>query len=148
MSSRKFQQKLSFKFPYETFIRNFLTLLNVNKSTGLDNIGLKILKFSANILTPVLTFIVNKSIITGGFPTCSLWKEAKAMPLFKSGANDDVNNYRPISILPTISKLTEKWVDSQFSAYLNNFDLLHNSQSGFRPQYSTESALTHMVDSC
>ena len=129
----------------ETFVRNFLTLLNVNKSTGLDNIGPKILKLSANILTPSLTFIVNRSIISREFP--SSWKEAKVKPLFKSGANDDVNNCRPISILPTISKLIEKWVDSQFSAYLNNFDLLHNSQSGFRSKYSTESALTHMEDS-
>ena len=119
--------------------------MNVNKSIGLDNTGPKILKLSANILTPSLTFIVNKSIISGEFP--SSWKESKVKPLFKSGANDDVNNYQPISILPTISKLIEKWEDSQFSAYLNNFDLLHKSQSGFRPKYSAESALTHIVDS-
>ena len=119
--------------------------MNISKSTGLDNIGPKILKLSASISTPSLTFIVNKSIISGEFP--SSWKEANVKPLLKSGANDDVNNYRPISFLPTISKLIEKWADSQFSAYLNNFDLLHKSQRGFRPKYSAESTLTHMVDS-
>ena len=129
----------------DTYVRNFLSLLNTNKSTGIDNIGPKILKLSANVITPSITFIVNKSIKSGEFPNA--WKEAKVKPLFKSGAKSDVNNYRPISILPTISKLIEKWVNNQFLEYLNTFDLLHKSQSGFRPKYSTESALIQMVDS-
>ena len=102
-----------------------------------DNIGPKILKLSANI--------VNKSITVGEFPC--LWKEAKVKPLFKSGAKDEINNYRPISVLPTFSKLIEKWVDSQFFKYLDNFNLLNKSQSGFRPKHSTESALILMIDS-
>ena len=68
-------------------------------------------------------------------------------PLFKSGDRDDINNYRPISILSTLSKLIEKWVDINFSLFLNNFNLLHKSQSGFRVKHSTESALILMVDS-
>ena len=128
-----------------TFVRKFLSNLNVNKSTGLDNIGPKIPKLSANILSPSLMYIVNKSITVGKFPC--LWKEAKVKPLFKSGAKDEINNYRPISILPTVSKLIEKWVDSQFFKYLDNFNLLHKSQSGFRPKHSTESALILMIDS-
>ena len=128
-----------------TFVRNFLSNLNINKSTGLDNIGPRILKLSANVLAPSLLFIVNKSLITGKF-TCS-WKEAKVKPLFKTGAKDDKNNYRPISILPTVSKLIEKWVESQFSKYLNEYNLLHQSQSGFRSKHSTESAIVRMIDS-
>ena len=128
-----------------SFIRTFLSNLNVNKSTGLDNIGPRILKLSANVLAPSLLYIVNKSLITGEFP-CS-WKEAKIKPLFKSGAKDDKNNYRPISILPTVSKLIEKWVENKFSEYLNEYDLLHQSQSGFRSNHSTESAIVRMIDS-
>ena len=94
----------------ETFVNNFLSMLNLNRSTGIDNIGPKILKLSANVITSSLTFIVNKSIISGEFP--SSWKKAKVKPLFKSGAKDDVNNYRHISILPTLSKLIEKWFNS------------------------------------
>ena len=60
---------------------------------------------------------------------------------------DDINNYRPISILPTISKLIEKWVNINFSLLLNNFSLLHKSQSGFRAKHSIESAMILMVDS-
>ena len=134
--------KFNISLTNETFVRKFLTNLNVNQSTGLDNIGPKILKL-AKVLTPSLTFIVNKSILSDEFP--SYWKETKVKPLLKSGANDDINNYRPISF-PTVSKLIEKWVDSQFSVYLNNFNLLHKSQSGFRPKHSTETALIHMID--
>ena len=132
-------------FTNQTFIRKFLLNLNVRKSTGLDNIGPRILKLSANIITPSLEFIINKSISTGKFP--SVWKEAKVKPMFKNGNKEDVNNYRPISILPTISKIIEKWVENQFSKYLNDFNLLHKTQSGFRPKHSTESALILMIDS-
>ena len=93
-----------------------------------------------------MTHVVNKSMISGEIPTCSSWKEAKVKPLFKSGAKDVVNNYRPISILPTLAKLIEKWVNNQFLEYLNSFDLLHKSHSGFLPMHPTKSALTQMVD--
>ena len=83
--------------------------------------------------------------MSGEFP--SLWKEAKAKPLFKAGAKDDVNNYIPISILPTLSKIIEKWVNKQFLEYIDSFDSLHKSQSGFRPKHSSESAFTQIVDS-
>ena len=121
----KVPNDVEFKIPSINvgFVRNFLSNLNVNKSTGLDNIGPKILKISANIIAPSLVYIINKSICTGSFP--NIWKEAKIKPLFKSGDKDDINNYRPISILPTISKLIEKWVDINFSLFLNNFNLLH-----------------------
>ena len=66
------------------------------------------LKKAANILTTSLTFIVDKSILSGEFSYS--WKEAKAKPSFKSGSKDGVSNYMPISILPTISKLFEKWL--------------------------------------
>ena len=145
--SAKVPSDTEFKIPMttHTFVKKFLSSLNVNKSTGLDNIGPKILKLSADVITPSILYIVNKSISISQFP--DLWKEAKVKPLFKSGCKDDINNYRPISILPTVSKLIEKWVEMQFSQYLNEFNLLHKSQSGFRPRHLTESALILMVDS-
>ena len=74
-------------------------------------------------------------------------KRQKVKPLYKAGGKEDVNDYRPISILPTLSKLIEKWVESQFSQFLNDFQLLHKSQSGFRSKHSTEYALILMIDS-
>ena len=105
-----------------TFVRIFLT--NLNKSTDLDNIAPRVLMIAANVSAPSLTFIVNKNIISGEFP-CS-WKEAKVKPLFKFGAKDDVNNYRPISILPPIPNLIETWIDNQFMTYLNTYFCLIN----------------------
>ena len=97
-----------------------------------------------NVLAPSITFMIDKSIETGGFPsTC---KNAKVSPIFKTGDKDDVNNYRPISILPTISKVIEKWIEIKLMSYLDEYSLLHKNQSGFRKGHSTESALICMTD--
>ncbi len=98
----------TFEIPHvsEQFVRKFVSRLDVSKATGLDNIGPRLLKLSANEIAASLTILVNKSITSCKVP--NVWKSAKVMPLFKSGAKDEVNNYRPISILPTLSKLIEK----------------------------------------
>ena len=82
---------------------------------------------------------MNKCIINGKFPNS--WKQAKVNILFKCGAHADINNYRPISILPTLSKLIEKFMQDHLMTYLNTFDILHQFQSGFRSGHSTETAL-------
>ena len=64
--------------------------------------------------------------------------------LFKTGDASSCDNYRPISILPTLSKIIEKHVHDELMSHLNNFDLFHKTQSGFRKKYSTESALVYM----
>ena len=60
---------------------------------------------------------------------------------FKEDLKTDPNNYRPISVLPVVSKLIERVVFNQLYEYLNNNKLLTESQSGFRPMFSTETAL-------
>ena len=67
-----------------------------------------------------------------------MWKHARVSPVFKTGSKDEVNYYRPTSVLPTLSKLIEKWININLSAFLNNHELLHKTQSGFREGYSTE----------
>ena len=66
--------------------------------------------------------------------------------LHKAGNMDDVNNYRPISVLPVLSKIIERHVHNHLSEYLNVYDLIYKNQSGFRKQYSTETALAYIVD--
>ncbi len=82
--------------------------------------------------------------MTGVFPES--WKHALVIPLFKYGDPDVVSNYRPISILPIVSKILEKSVAKQLSNYLENNNLLTISQHGFRPKLSTETTLTTITD--
>ncbi len=127
-----------------SFVYSFLSQLDTSKATGLDFIGPRLLKVASHSITPSITYVVNRSLTSGVFP--KTWKQAKVHPIFKNGAKDEANNYRPISILPTLSKVIEKWVQKHFMHYLNTFNLLHQTQSGFRAGHSTESALILMID--
>ena len=91
--------------------------MKTNKAVGLDKISARLLKDSVDVITPSLTALFNLSPQMRNVP--SLWKTAKVIPLFKKGDKQDVSNYRPISILPTMSKIVEKAVHS----HLTNLDL-------------------------
>ena len=118
---------------------NLIQKIPSNKASGLDNISARLLKEASPIVTRSLTFIINQSIATGIFPNA--WKRARVSPIFKEDLRTDPNNYRPISVLAVVSKLIERVVFNQLYEYLNNNNLLTESQSGFRPMFSTETAL-------
>ena len=107
-------------------------------------ISARLLKSSANTITPSVTKLLNLSIRTGKFP--KLWKCSKITALFKSGDRTNASNYRPISILPILSKILEKAVHSQLYQYLVTNNLLTRKQFGFRKGLSTVSALTSFAD--
>ena len=73
------------------------------------------------------------------------WKVAKVLPLHKAGSVVDPNNYRPISILPTVAKLTERVICNQLMSYLQHHCILSEEQHGFRPGHCTESAMLDAV---
>ena len=100
---------------------------------------------AASIITPSLTAIFTKSIITGIYPT--EWKMARVTPVFKKGEKSDLNNYHPISVIPVVSKVFEKTVYDQLYQYLNDNQLLSSCQSGFRPLHSTLTALLEATNS-
>ena len=87
----------------------------------------------------------NQSISTGIVPT--EWKLARVTPIFKKGARQDVNNYRPISIIPAVAKIFERIIYNQLYEYLNVNDLLANCQSGFRSIHSTLTSLLEATNS-
>ena len=89
--------------------------VNVAKATGHDNIPNKILKIAAPVISLSLADLFNLSITTNTFPDD--WKVAKVFPLFKSGERNDPNNFRPISVLPTIARVFERLVYEQMYAY-------------------------------
>ena len=88
-----------------------------------------------------MVHLCNLSLKYGVVPDCL--KSARVTPIYKSGSNcpRTLLNYRPISILPSLSKLYEKLVHSRLLNYLDRFNLLYPRQYGFRPQHSTMDAL-------
>ena len=124
-----------------------LKLLNklINgKATGLHNIPNRVLKESADIIGPSLTFIFNFSIMSRAFPDDL--KMTKVTPAFKGGDRDDLGNYRPISVLPTVARIFEKLVYDQMYAYFLNNGLLGDRQFGFRSLHSTALALSKVTN--
>jgi len=102
----------------------------------MDTVMLKALSAS---VTPPITKIINLSNSQNLFP--SMWKPAVVIPVFKSGDPHPMSNYRPISILPTVSKISEKLIAKQIINHLNTTPYaLHPMQFGFRAKYSTETA--------
>ena len=124
-------------------VRKYLSNIDVTKATGTDNRP-HLLKLAALYIASEITYTCNKSISTSSFP--NKWQETKVPPLHKQGPSDDINNYRPISILPVLSKILERHVSDCLLYYLNKNNL-HITQSGFRSQHSCETALTLMIDS-
>lgn len=128
----------------EETVLKLLLSLKTNKAIGLDNISARLLKCGAHEICPSVTKLLNLSIRSGKFP--AIWKCSKVAALFKSGERTNATNYRPISILPTLSKILEKVVHFQFYQYLKLHNVLSNKQFGFRPKLSTTSALSSFSD--
>ena len=126
------------------FVLKQLKCLKPKKATGLDGLPARLLKDSAIVIADCVTHLINLSFETGEVP--SEWKQAKVVPLFKSGNKDDLDNYRPISILPILSKILEKAVFHQLHSYLSENSLLSPYQSGFRANHSTQLAVTFLTD--
>lgn len=124
-------------------ISKIINSLDSNCSTGIDGINTKTIKCLSEVIGRNLTDCINKCMDIGIFP--DTLKVAKISPIYKSGAKSDPGNYRPISILPVISKIFEKVVHKRISEHLTKLDFLYNRQYGFRPRSSTLSAVTDLV---
>ena len=115
-----------------------------SKATGLDGIGIKPFKMALNAIAPSLTHIYNSSIASGTFPIN--FKRAKLIPVYKKDSVHDRNNYRPISILPIISKRLERHEAKSYIGYLTSNNLIHRNQSAYRPHHWRETALLNLTD--
>ena len=116
----------------------------MEKATGLHGIPPRFLKDSAAVKAPTVTFLVILSLSTGSVP--DEWIKTCVVPFYKSGGRENMDNYRPISILPVLSKILEKVVNFQLQQYLKKFDILSPAQSGFRQHHSKESAVIYFTD--
>ena len=105
-----------------------LSTLKKNKASGCDNIPAVLLKFCAAGIANSLTCLFNRSFELSQFP--SAWKEALVVPVFKKGSRTDPGNYRPIALLPIVSKVLERVVHHKLTSFLQPW--LHERQSGFK----------------
>ena len=137
---------LPFSIPFLTVheVGKLVRKMANKKSSGPDEISPKILKISLPYIVNSLTYIYNLCIHTSTVPT--EFKKAKIIPLPKTKDINDVNNYRPISLLSVLSKPLEKHIHKNLQQYAEERGLLHSFQSGFRPKHSCHTALTRLVD--
>ena len=137
-------QSLFFEPVVDEEIKIIINNLNNKKGSGYDGITNFLLKNVVNEIISPLTYILNQSLSNGKVP--DKMKIAKVVPIFKKGHKESLNNYRPISLLTTISKILERLVYKRTLKFLIDYNILSNSQFGFRKQHSTTHALLTFVD--
>jgi hypothetical protein len=125
-------------------IMDIIKNLRNTNSKGSDDLPLSLIKTCDFALSPILTYLNNESFLEGVFPD-SL-KIAKVIPVHKSGDVKCISNYRPISILSTFSKISEKLIATRLNKYLLDKSILRDNQYGFREKLSTSMALLKLTD--
>ena len=128
----------------ETDVIGFLLKIDSNKSTGIDGISSRMLKLAAPIIARSLAKLINLSFSLNQFP--EHWKTARITPIFKNCDQTEITNYRPISVLPILSKIAERHVNNAQYCFLCENDLIYPRQSGFRVKHSTETAPINIID--
>ena len=132
-------------FPTTEFeLKKIVSRLKSKKSSGYDGISNILLKSIIDEIKSPLTIIFNKSLKEGIFP--NKMKLAEVIPIYKMKGNKDVmNSYRPVSLLPVISKVLEKLVHKRISSFIQKKMLLFDSQFGFRCKHSTIDAILEFI---
>jgi retron-type reverse transcriptase len=113
-------------------------------SAGFDDISPYLLiKCAPHIIKPLLE-LVNASIRDGIFP--SILKKSVVIPIYKKGTEEDAANYRPVTLVPTLSKVLEKVIVSQLIIFLDKYNILNDFQFGFRKKHSTNDAIATVIE--
>ena len=121
-----------------------LKFFDGSKVPGIHDLSGIFLKDVASLLATPIAQLCNLPISSGRFPDAC--KIAKLKPLFKKGFKTDLKNYRPISLLPFMSKVVERIVHEQTMEFLDKHNILYKFQSGFRKNHSTDFCLCYLTD--
>ena len=138
------RQNFTFELISEATTMETLNNLKHKPSCGHDGISTKVLKACRLEICKPLTLIINQMLTTGIFPDDL--NVAKVIPLFKKGKKEILDNYRPISLLPSISKIFERVIFNQIHAYFTAHNLYYSGQHGFREKHSTQLVASELVD--
>ncbi len=129
----------------EVDVYELLKKLDTSKATGPDNISNALLKHCSLSLAKPLCIIFNLSLKTGVFPL--MWKSANVTPIFKNkGDKKNCDFYRPISLLPCVSKVFEKLMFSHIYEFLRKNKIIVPNQSGFTAGDSAIFQISHIID--
>ena len=115
-----------------------------NKSPGPRSIPVNLLKLIADLIVTPLTIIISKSLTSGVFPDAL--KISKVIPIHKGNSPEELNNYRPISLLSIFDKINEKIVHKRLYNFLEQNNILYKNQFGFRKNNSTTFALLQITE--
>lgn len=135
-------EELNFHPVTDEFVNKQINKLNIKKATGCDQISPKIIKFAQPIITNPIKNLINKSIDTSIFP--DNLKAAQVTPLYKKNNALEKSNYRPVSVLPCISKFYERAIHDQLMEYLEKH--FHPLLSAFRPGFGCQTALLKIIE--
>ena len=137
-------QKFSFKLMSEESMLRSLKMLQSGKARGPDGVPTNLIKDATKFIAKPLAMIFNASLATGIVP--NVWKLAKITPIFKTGARNETNNYRPISVLSVFAKLFKKIVHDRLSDFLLSNRKLTIGQFTYRKLLSTITSLISVSD--
>jgi hypothetical protein len=131
---------------YQCTIEEVKNIIGSMKGSKVENdLNLKMLKIGVDYFSSFITVLINMCVETGTYP--DLLKIAHITPIYKSGAKNNVCNYRPISILINLNKIFEKYLQKRLTSFFGHFNLFSNKQHGFKSGYNTETALLHFISS-
>ncbi|CAG9098310.1 unnamed protein product [Plutella xylostella] len=114
-------------------------------AVGWDKISARIIKASRATLVPPIAYICNLAVDSGVFPDA--FKKAIVHPIHKAGDRGSIDNYRPISVLPALSKILERILNNTLVNYMNKNSIISDKQFGFRSGRSTEDAVIALTSS-
>ena len=115
-----------------------------NKSTGPYSVPIKLIKIIPDLIITPLCRIINQSFLVGKFP--DLLKIVKVVPIHKGGSTQEMNNYRPISLLSIFDKIIEKLIHIRLYSFLEKHNILYKKQFGFRKNNSTIFSLIEITE--
>jgi len=138
------QREWEFRATTEKELLEIISSLIPKNSCGFDLLTNRMLKKERVLFSKVLIDLINETLSLGVFPEAL--KVAKVIPIFKKGDQTNMNNYRPIALLPVLSKVLEKVINKQLTAKLDELHLIDDNQYGFRTAHSTEDAVLKFID--
>ncbi|XP_072933417.1 uncharacterized protein [Epargyreus clarus] len=119
--------------------------LNSTTSVGYDNITTKVIKNVSKLISSILSHLINLSFTSGIFPT--KLKTSVIKPIYKKGDKSLLNNYRPIALIPVLSKIFEKAIYVRIANFIEKHNILTPDQNGFRKNKSTSLSAFNLINS-